>query len=571
MDVPPPTFCWLCRAQRRLAFRNERFLYKRRSDFSGKEIFTMYPPESYVKVYENDVWFSDKWDPMQYGREVDFSRPFLGQLFDLVREIPVFALSVLYGVNSDYSNNFTAYKNCYLCFNGNYSEDCMYGVGIDHAKNCVDNSYLAKCENCHGSIWINDSSNIFFSVQCVNSFNLYFCKNCVGCNDCFGCANLRNKRYYIFNQPYTKEEYFKKIKEWDPGSFNTVKTLQQKARDFWLQFPVKYMEGLKNTNVSGNYIHNSKNTLNSYIIGNSENARYCQYMEMGPIKDSYDYSVWGNGAELVYETVNCGIGIHNIKFSFECWPEMKDIEYSLYCGSSSNLFGCAGLRHKQYCILNKQYSKGEFEALRQKIVTHMNEMPYKDKKGIAYRYGEFLPIEFSPSPYNHSTAQDHFPLAGREIISIGYLWKDFEERSYTPTLSAQELPDHIKDVEDSIADELILCNAWQENQEEALLHNCTKAYRILPQELAFYRRFNVPLPRHCFYSRHADRNKFRNPMVLWQRECQCAGPGSAHKAYRNAAEHFHGAASCPNKFETTYAPDRPEIVYCERCYQAEVA
>ena len=46
ISVPPPTFCWLCRAQRRMAFRNERILYKRKSDFSGKDIFSMYAPAS---------------------------------------------------------------------------------------------------------------------------------------------------------------------------------------------------------------------------------------------------------------------------------------------------------------------------------------------------------------------------------------------------------------------------------------------------------------------------------------------------------------------------------------------
>ena len=28
---------------------------------------------------------------------------------------------------------------------------------------------------------------------------------------------------------------------------------------------------------------------------------------------------------------------------------------------------------------------------------------------------------------------------------------------------------------------------------------------------------------------------------------------------------------CKNEFETSYAPDRPEIVYCEQCYNEEVA
>ena len=40
--------------------------------------------------------------------------------------------------------------------------------------------------------------------------------------------------------------------------------------------------------------------------------------------------------------------------------------------------------------------------------------------------------------------------------------------------------------------------------------------------------------------------------------------------YQNTVEHSHHKGKCPNEFETSYAPDRPEIVYCEQCYQAEV-
>ncbi len=577
IKVPPPTFCPICRAQRRLAFRNEHFLYKRKSDFSGKEIFSMYPPESYVKVYENNNWFSDKWDPLEYGEEVDFSRPFLGQLFDLMKRVPVFAMSTLYGVNSDYSNNFTGYKNCYLVFNGNYSEDCMYGLGMSHSKNCVDSSYVIRCENCYGNFWLNESSNIFFSSNCVGSYNLYFCKNCHGCNDCFSSANLRNKRYHIFNQPYSKEEYFEKLKQWDLGSFTTVTNLKKEAREFWARFPVKYMEGLKNLNVSGDYIYNSKNVHNSYILYGAENSRFLQLMELGPIKDCYDYSVWGNNAELVYETCNSGIGLHNVRFCLECWPEVDDLQYSFYCGSSSKLFGCVGLRHKEHCILNKQYPKEEYEKLVPKIIEHMDKMPYTDKKGITYRYGEYLPIEFSPLPYNQTSAYDHFPLSRDEVMAAGYFWVDFEERAYSPTVSAKDLPDNIRDVQDSVTNEVILCSAWAENPESALAHNCTKVFRILPQELVFYRRFNLPLPRLCPYSRHAERITQRNPMKLWPRKCQCNGEESEKRKeeggeyqYKNAVKHLHGSNHCPNEFETSYAPNRLEVVYCEACYNAEV-
>ena len=74
--VPPPTWCPECRMIRRFMFRNERNLYRRKDDVSGKEIFSMYPPEVPVKIYEKDYWWSDAWDATEYGKDYDFSRPF---------------------------------------------------------------------------------------------------------------------------------------------------------------------------------------------------------------------------------------------------------------------------------------------------------------------------------------------------------------------------------------------------------------------------------------------------------------------------------------------------------------
>ena len=61
IKVPPPTFCPECRLQRRLAWRNERSLYKRKCDAPGHEetIITMYPPELAIKVYDQKYWWGD--------------------------------------------------------------------------------------------------------------------------------------------------------------------------------------------------------------------------------------------------------------------------------------------------------------------------------------------------------------------------------------------------------------------------------------------------------------------------------------------------------------------------------
>jgi hypothetical protein len=70
--IPPPTLCPDCRQQRRLSFRNERKLYKRKCDATGADIVSIYSPDKPFIVYHQDYWWSDKWDPMSYEREVDF-------------------------------------------------------------------------------------------------------------------------------------------------------------------------------------------------------------------------------------------------------------------------------------------------------------------------------------------------------------------------------------------------------------------------------------------------------------------------------------------------------------------
>ena len=41
-EIPPPTLCFVCRHQKRLAFRNEINLYHRKCDSTGRQIISMY-------------------------------------------------------------------------------------------------------------------------------------------------------------------------------------------------------------------------------------------------------------------------------------------------------------------------------------------------------------------------------------------------------------------------------------------------------------------------------------------------------------------------------------------------
>ena len=195
----------------------------------------------------------------------------------------------------------------------------------------------------------------------------------------------------------------------------------------------------------------------------------------------------------------------------------------------------------------------------------MNSMPYKDRQNRVYKYGEFFPIELSPVGYNESMAQEYFPTSKEDALTQGYKWRETADRDYVAKTKAQDLPDHIQDVADSITQEIVSCAHAGINCNQL----CVSAFRITPDELTFYRKLGLPLPRLCHNCRTFERLKQRTGLGLYSRKCQCAGSASKSGSYANTAKHFHGSESCPNNLETTYPPDRPEIIYCEQCYQAE--
>ena len=184
-------------------------------------------------------------------------------------------------------------------------------------------------------------------------------------------------------------------------------------------------------------------------------------------------------------------------------------------------------------------------------------MPYQDRRGNLYKYGEFFPSDVSVRPYNHTNAQEFFPLSKKDAENSGYIWQEATDKEHTITLSKDNIPNLITDVPQSIINEVIECAEW--GSEKSKIQNCTKAFRVISNELVFYNKHNIPVPHKCPNCRHFDRVERRNPPKFWHRSCMCEKEG-----------HFHKGEKCKAEFETSYAPDRPEIVYCEKCYQQEV-
>ena len=247
---------------RRLGFRNERSLFYRKCDLTGKQIVAQYPTNSEYKVYDKSIWYSDDWDATKYGKDFDFSRPFFAQFRELMLEVPRMA-RVQQGnmENSEFCNRASDCKNCYLLYSSNHNEDSYYGAFINDGFQCIDNTNVYGCQVCYESVDCYDCQRVFFCEECKNCHDSYFLKSCVGCHDCLFCTNLAQKQYCIRNKQLSKEEYEKQLGATNFANRELLVNLNQTFSDMKKTMFVKYFSGVKNENVSGDHIDASKNAL----------------------------------------------------------------------------------------------------------------------------------------------------------------------------------------------------------------------------------------------------------------------------------------------------------------------
>lgn len=519
MGVPLPTLCPEERMRRRLAQRNQSTLYTRKSDLSGKQIVSMYRPGTDYKVYDQDEWWSDAWSGLDYGRDFDFSRPFFDQLFELKKAVPHMSLQTINTENSYYNNYTLGMRDCYLVFGGGDDENCLYGRHINTSKNCVDCLVINHCEFCYEATSSSHCYQCFYIKNCQSCSFSMFVEDSISCTNCIACFGLVRKEYYIQNRYVGKENYEKFLAQLGALNPEKLKWLQGLLDEVKAQNPHRASQIFSSENCTGDALFNSKNCHDAFDSFDAEDSAFLFFSPK--VKNSMDcsYNAPG-GLEWSYEMCSA-VGSHSCMFNYLSWYN-TEVSYSMECHHSQNLFGCVGLKRQKYCIFNKQYSKEEYEVLRAKIIEHMK------KTG---EWGEFFPIETSAFAYNESVAQELFPLTQEEALSKGFQWFT-EEKPDSYQGPPVQIPATISEVPDSITQSILTCEATG------------KLYKIIPQELNFYRKMGLPLPHRSPDQRHFDRMTRRNPRKLWDRNC----------------------AQCAAAIQTTYSPERPEKVLCEACY-----
>jgi len=526
LKLPPPKNCPDCRSLLRCSHRNERSLAKRTCSLCKREIVSMYAADTPFPVYCHDCFFSDRWNPLDFGQPYREGKPFFEQLKELLAGVPRLSIIHKQTENSDYSNYSFANKNCYLTFGSHHEEDCLYGAYSTKNRSCLDclwlygSELLYEClfsKNCYSSLFLDHSEDTRDSA---------FSRELKGCSHCLFCANLRQKQYCVFNEQLTKEEYAEKVQSYGLDTWSGLKAAKRLfLEELPRRFPVRALTQVQCEQCEGSTMNGCKDMHSCFFCAESEDCSYAVQIDNTFHAMDMDYMGYDR-SERCYQTIGCQ-GLFDCVACNACWHG-SGLKYCQSCFSCSDCFGCISLQQKKHCILNHEYAKDEYRRLIEGITESMR------KDGT---WGDFFPVSLTPFAYNETMAKDWFPLTETEARRRGYRYLTGEEMpEVTKVILAKDLPERIEEIPDDVLN-------WAIRSEET-----QRPFRIVKKELEFYRTMHLPLPHHHPEERHRMRLLRRHQRSLWKRPCM----------------------KCGKEMQTTYPPERPEIVYCENCYLKEV-
>ena len=506
---------------------------------------SIYSPEKEFPVYDQDEWWSDQWDAYAFGREMDFSRPFYDQFHELRLQVPRISLFTTGVENSYYTNHALFLKNCYLLFGGGHDEDCMFGNYLSFCKDTLDGLCLYSCERCYEGISSQKCYECIRFMNCRDCSSCLMIEDCESCSNCIGCFGLHRKEYCIFNEFVGKDVFDSRWRELLPLTHEKLAALSAQFNALKMTLPHRSAHTYACGDCTGDAIYSSKNCRNCFDVTNCEDCTNVAFTPKG-IRSQDATFTSPDGVDHNYY-VGSTVGAPRSAFTFLAWYG-SDMYCSIECHHCGDCFGCTSLLNASYCILNKQYAKEEYDELVPKIIDHMRKdggadmkSSREDSDGAAMNpsaasgsWGEFFPLHLCPYGYNETNASDYFPLTRSEALAQGFRWRDESDQQENYLGPRPDIPADIEEVNDDICSQILICSVTG------------KPFKIIPQELKFYRSMQLPIPLVCFDQRHKERMARRSPRKLWQRAC----------------------GKCGKEIETTYSSERPETVYCEECYLA---
>lgn len=289
---------------------------------------------------------------------------FFKELQRLTTLFPKPSLKIIGSDNCEYGNNLYYCKNLYSSFDNANCTDSAYLFDSYMVANSIDCDYAVESELCYESVDPFKCFNCNYTDYCSSLRDSWYCYGCSG-NDLFGCAYLQNKSFCIFNRQLTEQEYRQEIEKYKKLPAEKVLEIVKELKK---RFPITQTNGANNENTDfGNYIHFDKNCYLCFDAAQDENCAYVY--DTFFCKNVIDGTYSGQNVELSYEVVSSAnlFNSNYIIWSKNC----SDSSYLLNCFNVKNSLGCVFLANKEYCILNRQFTKEDYEKISSQILTEL--------------------------------------------------------------------------------------------------------------------------------------------------------------------------------------------------------
>jgi len=442
-------------------------------------IVSKYPPTSRISKV-TDISSFDKNIDDRMSMHAYASQKWFFKNFAILFSSITHPWTIMYALaeNADFANEVLASKNVYL--SSTVIKDCenvLYSSNIKEWSSDVLNSVMVwnNSQNVYMWVGIIESSNIFYSRCIKNSSNIWFCVNCVWCSHCMMCVDMENASYCIRNKQYTKEEYIK------------IKTELLKRKDKFYhrykQLPITW-KNIWSTRVTWSFVCQSQdveNWLYSYWLKQVRNS----IIWWGKWVNEYmaDIICWCTiGNDHIYGVVWAWAWSSHLYCS--CHIVWSHIYYCYYMENCSFCLWCVGLKNKQFCILNKQYTKEEWHQKVNKIFATMEK---------EWSLWFFFPAAMCPYYFNDTIAyQLDDSFTKEEVEEKWYLRRD--------EVVKVDIPEWIEVVNTS---ELGKYEWWKDNTwwidhditKKVIQDKTWNIYRIIGMEYDFLMKHGLPLPR----------------------------------------------------------------------------
>ncbi len=412
---------------------------------------------------------------------------FFDALQDIASGIAVPHFRHVNAENSDYADIIINSKSNYLSntvING--CENILYSLSVKDYSHTILNSIMVRnhCTNVFSSRSVIHSSHIFYSQNIHNSHNLRFCDTMIGCSECLYCHNLENASYCISNQKLDQDEYYKKKQELLKNKWSFANHHQQIREKRWENILCADTHGTFNSECQdisqSHYCYNTHHGRNLILHGSTNGSEY-----------AFDcYTGWSPQAAHFYGV----FASWNCEHLYCSWGNdewCNNLYYSMLCDNCSYCLWCIWLKNKQFCILNKQYTKDERYEKVDEIFWQI------EKDGSLWA---FFPASMNPFYFNDTAAyliDDSFTK--EEVTQAWYLRRD-EAIKVDISADAEIVLSTTLDQFESFDSE------WNRVISADILKKVIQDeswnyYRIIPMEYKFLMKHGLPLPRQHWLER----------------------------------------------------------------------